>query len=60
MKFFAKRKKPSTPAPGPPKQEPALASPEEGVGCEIIYERERPLKAEYVLSFFDGGASDNK
>ena len=48
MKFFAKRRKPSTPAPGPPKQGPALASPEEGVGCEIIYEWERPLRAEDV------------
>ena len=60
MRFFAKRKKPSTPAPGPPEQGPALESPEEGFGCEIIYERKCPLKAEYVLSFYDGGTSDNK
>ena len=60
MKFFAKRKQPSTPAPGPSKQEPALGSSEERVGCEIVSEGESPLKAEYVLSFYDGGASSNK
>ena len=54
MKFFANKKRSSTPAPGPPSQEPALASPEERVGCEIVYEGESPLKAEYVLWFYYG------
>ena len=54
MKFFAYKKRSSTQAPGPPNQEPALASWEELVGCEIVYEGESPLKAEYVLSFYYG------
>ena len=54
MKFFANKKRSSTPAPGQPNQGPALVSPEERVGCEIAYQGESPLKAEYVLSFYYG------
>ena len=46
MGFFAKQKVHSTPGPGPSEQGPPPTSPEEYVGCEIVYEGESPIKAE--------------
>lgn len=59
MNFFTEQTRSSTSDPGPPKQGPALAPPEERFGCEIVYEGEIPLKAEYILSLYLGGASNN-
>lgn len=49
MEFFGKRKRASTQDPGPSKRGPVLTTTEACVGCDIVFEGERPLKAEYVL-----------
>ena len=48
MKFFAKQERSTTSDPGLSNQGPTPTFPEERVGCEIVYEGEIPLKAEYV------------
>ena len=51
MDFFAKQKRNSAPGSGPSSQ-PAPTPPGERVGCEVVYEGEIPLKAEYVLPIY--------
>ena len=54
MKFFVKWKSSSTPGPILPNEVPIRTPPGERVGCDVVYEGEGPLKAEYVLSFYCG------
>ena len=53
-KISAKQERSSTPDPNPSNQGLTQISLEERVGCEVVYEGEIPLKAEYaLLSYFE-------
>lgn len=56
MRFFDKLRGSS---PGPSNQGPTMAPPDARVGCEVVYEGESPLKAEYVLPFYYGSSPNN-
>ena len=59
-KIFAKQERSSTPDPNPSNQGLTQISLKERVGCEVVYEGEIPLKAEYIKSFYHGSALNNK
>ena len=60
MAFLGKLKRLARPDPGTSKRGPALTTSEASVGCDIVHEGERPLKAEYVLSFYDRRISTDR